>query len=288
MSSNSFPRTFPADGPIAASISNGNGDVVITAADVPELTVDLRPGSAGDPDGLELVERATVAYHAGSLRIEIPERRGLQLSFGRGPSVDVFVTVPAGSTISTKTGSGDVRTDGQLGSVDAEAGSGDVSIDACGDARLRAGSGALLVGAAASVTARTGSGDVRIERADGDVDVEVGSGDVELGTTAGDVRVTAASGDVRLDSMGGEVRLRTASGDIDVRRVVEGDLRTRSASGDIVIGIAEGTAAQLDVSSISGRVRSELEHTDAPADTDRTAVVTSQSVSGSITLIRTH
>lgn len=288
MTPDSYPRTFPADGPIAASISNGGGRVVITAADTPEVTVDLRPGTVSDPDGLGLVERATVAYHDGSLRIEIPERRGFRLSSGRAPSVDVLVTLPTGSTISTRTGSGDVETRGRLGSVDAEAGSGDVTVETCGDARLRAGSGTVQVGAAASVTARTGSGDVRIQRAHGDLDVEVGSGDVMLGDTAGDVRATAASGDVELASMSGEARLRTASGDIRVRRVVEGDLKTRSASGDIVIGIVEGTAVQLDVSSISGRISSELEPADAPADTDRTAVVTSQSVSGSITLIRTH
>jgi len=60
----------------------------------------------------------------------------------------------------------------------------------------------------------------------------------------------------------------------------------KAASGDIHAGVRQGTAAWLDVHTVSGRVASSLDATSAPADDDRTVRLHLSTVSGDIDLAR--
>ncbi len=51
-------------------------------------------------------------------------------------------------------------------------------------------------------------------------------------------------------------------------------------AGRVSVGVAKGTAAFLDVSTMSGRVHSELEAADAPADTDKRIELIIRTMSG--------
>ncbi|TDE08227.1 DUF4097 family beta strand repeat-containing protein [Jiangella asiatica] len=273
-------KTFPADGPIRLSIEQRSGDVEVTAADTAEVTVRLHPSG---PGGDELADRTTVEYRPGALRVEVPRSTSL---IGRSPSVDIVVTVPAGSAASVQSGSGDIRLLGPLADVSGKAGSGAVSVQSAADVRLTTGSGDVTVDDCAGAAVRTGSGDIRIRRLSGSVDLESGSGAIDVDGTVGDGRMSAASGDVTIGSVAGRVGVTTASGDITVREAVEGDITAGTASGGVTVGLAAGTAAKLDVSSITGSVRSDLDPADAPAETDRTLLLAVTTVSGSIRLHR--
>lgn len=273
-------HTFTADGPIGLSVTQRSGDVVVTAADTTEITVELRPSGR---DGAELAQNTQVDFRAGALRIEVPRSTSF---LGRSNSVHIAVTVPAGSTVDAEAGSGVVRLDGRFGAVSGKCGSGDISVDTCADLRLTTGSGETYVNECAGAGIRTGSGGIRLGTATGAVDLESGSGSIEVEQPLHDGRVSAASGDVRVNTVDGRVELKTASGDLTVHRALEGDLRVRSASGDVTVGIVAGTAANLDVSSISGSIRSELDPADAPAGSDRTLLLSVSTVSGGVRLHR--
>ncbi|RIQ35942.1 DUF4097 family beta strand repeat-containing protein [Jiangella rhizosphaerae] len=274
-------HTFPADGPISLSVGQRSGDVVVTAADTAEIVVELRP--AGH-DGDDLARRTRVEHRPGALRIEVPRTTSL---LGRSASVDVAVTVPAGSTVDAQAASGDIRLDGRFADVTGKCGSGDVAVDTCDDVRVSTGSGDVYVTECAGASVRTGSGSIRLGTAAGGVDLESGSGDIEVEQPVRDGRISAASGDVRVATVEGRVEVKTASGDITAHRALEGELRARTASGDVSVGIVAGTAANLDVSSISGSIHSELDRADAPAATDRTLLLSVSTVSGAIRLHRT-
>nr|WP_246400770.1 DUF4097 family beta strand repeat-containing protein [Jiangella mangrovi] len=263
------------------TVEQRSGDVVVTAADTTEILVELRPAGR---DGDDLAQRTLVDFRSGELRIEVPRSTSF---LGRSHCVDITVTVPSGSTADVQAGSGDVRLDGRFGAVDGKCGSGDLSVDTCDDVRLTTGSGDVYVNECAAAGIRTGSGEIRLGAAGGSVDLESGSGGIEVEQPLGDGRVSAASGDVRVHTVDGRVELKTASGDITVHRAVEGDLRARSASGEVSVGIVAGTAAHLDVSSISGSIRSELDSADAPAESDRTLLLSVSTVSGGVRLRRT-
>ena len=79
---------------------------------------------------------------------------------------------------------------------------------------------------------------------------------------------------------------KSGSGDLIVRRAASGSVRANGASGDISIGIEEGTAAWLDVSTVSGRVSQELGESEAPRADQQRVEITAHTVSGDLRVHR--
>lgn len=65
-----------------------------------------------------------------------------------------------------------------------------------------------------------------------------------------------------------------------------GTVEIDSASGDILIGVAGGTAAWLDVHSLSGDITSELEGADAPDEDAPTVTIRGRTLSGDVAIRR--
>lgn len=141
----------------------------------------------------------------------------------------------------------------------------------------------LQVGvASAPMTSNVALGKVEIKSASGDIDlngvevltVKTASGDLDVESVTRGLRFTSASGDLRVaDHVGGAVVVSTASGDIHIEHA-DGTIDMTSASGDAYVGLFEGRSAyfkamsgdvdlgiperssvELDVSTLSGKVR---------------------------------
>ena len=110
--------------------------------------------------------------------------------------------------------------------------------------------------------------------------------DLELGSGGRAVAAKTASGDVTIGTAPADVRLTTASGDISIAAVDEGDVRAKAASGDIRAAVRRGTAAWLDVHTVTGRVRSGLESGGEPQPDQRRVRLQLSTVSGDIDLDR--
>jgi len=63
-------------------------------------------------------------------------------------------------------------------------------------------------------------------------------------------------------------------------------VRARTVSGGVSVGVANGVAALLDLSTVSGRVRSELEASGAPADGEQRVELVLSTVSGNVSVAR--
>ena len=155
-----------------------------------------------------------------------------------------------------------------------------------------------------SLRVNSGSGDVNVERVEKDAAVKTGSGDVVLGTVGGEASFSSGSGDldlvtggralvaktgsgnVRIGTAPADLRITTASGDTRIDAVDAGEVRVKAASGDVVAGVRAGTAAWLDVRTVSGRVRSGLDATTEPLSSDRQVRLQLSTVSGDIELTR--
>jgi DUF4097 and DUF4098 domain-containing protein YvlB len=177
---------------------------------------------------------------------------------------------------------------GELADCRVRSGSGDVVIAAVGsELRVDAGSGDVRVAdLRGSGAARSGSGDIKIGAVHGRLQCNTGSGDVQLGRVDGSADVRSGSGDVVVESSCAELAVSTASGDQTVRRARTGTLRLKSASGDVHVGVADGTATWLDITTVSGDVSSGLERSNEPRpDEDRVAAHVS-TVSGDVQLTR--
>jgi DUF4097 and DUF4098 domain-containing protein YvlB len=239
----------------------------------------------GDATARELIARAQVELRGDEV-VVLVERTRFQV-FGLGGGIEAIVTAPPLSTARVSTGSGEIETQGTLGDVRAQTGSGAIRLAAVGEATARTGSGAIVVDkATGSVDAKTGSGKIAIGQAGGDAHATTGSGEIVLGCVAGRADVTTGSGRVEVDEAGDGLKAFSASGAISVRRADHGKVLARTISGRVAVGVAQGAAAYLDISTMSGRVHSELETCGPPADGEKAVELRIETMSGNVDITR--
>jgi hypothetical protein len=277
--------TFDTPQPISVSIEVPVGGVRLRAGERTTTVVDVQPSDPSDDADVRAARGTRVEYAGERLVVKAP-KQGFRLG-RRGGSIDVTIELPAGSHVDGTGGSADFDCDGRLG-----------------DCRLRTGLGRIRVDRAGTLSAKTGSGDVDVELATGHADIATASGDVRVreldhtgvvksakgdtwvGTAAGDLRVGTANGSIAVDHAHTNVGAKTASGDVRLGEVVRGSVVLATRSGDLEVGIREGTAAWLDVSTIAGRVRNDLDAAEAPDRSAPTVEVRARTTVGDVTVRR--
>ncbi|MFC4001127.1 DUF4097 domain-containing protein [Prauserella oleivorans] len=182
----------------------------------------------------------------------------------------VTLHAPEGSHLTVRAGSAEVGLTGSAGRVDVATGSGSVSVEtADGAATLRTGSGGIKAGAL-----RAG------------LQLRSGSGDVDIAELPASGTVASGSGAVRLGEVSGSVLVRTSSGDVSVAGAAAGSLEAITGSGNVRIGIRHGVAAEIELSSGSGRVSSELDVAETPPDREVPLSVRARTGSGDAVVTR--
>ena len=254
---------YDVDGPIRVTIDNATGEITVTTTDAPRAEVEVR-ALCDDEATREAVAGTRVDLRdGGELVVDVPRRRGS--FFDRDPRVGVEVRVPHGSTVRFAAAAAAVELSGRFGEVRGKTASGDV-----------------VVGEAETVRVESASGDIRLETARGRVEVRTASGDVEVGRVAGPVEAATVSGGLRVGTAQAGGAFQSVSGDVDVA-AVGGDVELRSVSGDVTLGIPVGVGVHVDVTTVSGDLRSDLDLTDAPVDGDGPSVtVRGRTVSGDL------
>ncbi|MET0837863.1 MAG: DUF4097 family beta strand repeat-containing protein [Marmoricola sp.] len=275
--------TFETPAPTSLVIRSGAGHVHVTAEETARTTVELTPLNAAGEDA---VAEARVEQQRHGVVVDIPRHRGGL--FRPHPSVGITVTVPTGSTLEVKAESADITATGSYGEALVTTGSGEVQVgDVTGSAKLKSGSGDVVAGhIGKALVVSTGSGDVRVDHSGRSASVSVGSGDIRIGEVAGEVLTKTGSGDIEVDRLGGSLTTKSGSGSLVVHRAASGAVRANGASGSISIGVEEGTAAWLDVSTLTGRVSQELQQTGAPTDGQQQVEITAHTVSGNLRVHR--
>jgi Putative adhesin len=101
------------------------------------------------------------------------------------------------------------------------------------------------------------SGDIRSSIMGTDLDAKTVSGNVQLmgSNPQANVRASSVSGNVDLIQVGGDVDARSTSGDVDIDSKGSSELRAHSVSGDIGVRGVLASDADLDLQSVSGRVK---------------------------------
>jgi hypothetical protein len=257
-------RTLEVTGHLTVDVKLATGDITVVEGRPGAVRVELQ----GTGDVLERFRIDTIERDGGTrLLVHAPEQR-FRLR-GRG-DVRVQLTVPAGSSLAARVAAADVHAPIPL----------------------------------SDVTVQAAAGDVRVATVDGLLEVSSAAGDVEAGDVQGAARVTTASGDVRLGAIAGPAQVRTVSGDVWVRRSVA-DLTTRSVSGDVMVTdlvggavsvsttsgevdltIAPGKQVHLDISTVTGELRSELQDDGGRAGSEVDIDLRCRSVSGGVRLRR--
>lgn len=252
---------FPTPEPIHLHVKARRGSVEIIAGDAPETVVEVT--------GRHDAPHANVEASADHRRVTIDVPRQLRRHGGHSHRLEIVVRVPAGSTIEVSTASASVTTRGVLASAEVSTASGAIAVEqVSGDVEGKSASGHIGVG--------TVGGATRLRSA---------SGGLQVATATGTCTATTASGGIDVGWAGHDVTARSASGSITVRDAVRGTLALDSTSGRVTVGVRKGTLVWLDLTSVSGRTRSDLTPDDATTTGREEALeIRVRTVSGSITV----
>ncbi|HEV3511595.1 MAG TPA: DUF4097 family beta strand repeat-containing protein [Candidatus Sulfotelmatobacter sp.] len=259
-----FEKTLQVSGPVDLEVLTHSGDVTVRAGGSGSVVIrgkiyvgDRWFGGRREDDVKSIEQNPPIRQEGNSIHIDYVNARNI--------SVDYEITVPAETTVRSRSGSGDQTIEGTRGNVDVQTGSGDVKLRSLkGEIRLRTGSGDVrgheISGA---VRGGTGSGDVEIEETGpGDIDLHTGSGGITARGVQGLFHGEAGSGDITAEgTQTGSWEIHTGSGNVHVKlpanAAFDADISTSSGSIDVGSPIETTVQGRLEEShkTIRGKVR---------------------------------
>ncbi|GLZ35269.1 hypothetical protein Lesp02_74560 [Lentzea sp. NBRC 105346] len=277
---------FATPEPIAVTIDLGAGNLRIAASDRTDTVVDVRPTDDSDESDVKAAQQVQVEFANGVLTVKGPRFRAFDFS-KKTRSVDVSIDLPSGSQVSGDVQIGDLATTGRLGELGYKTSAGDLHVERTGALRLRTSAGHVTAGAVTgNAEIHTGSGKVRLGQVDGTAVIKNSNGAIDVDAVTGPVRARSANGDIAVEHAGAGVEVKTANGNIRLGEVVRGSVEIGTAMGDLEIGIADGTAAWLEVNTSFGKVRNLMEDATSPGDAAETVEVRGRTSYGDITIRR--
>jgi hypothetical protein len=233
-----FDRTLQVSGPVDLEVLTHSGDVRVRAGSSGTVQIHGKIfvgnnwlGGHRDTDVHAIEQNPPIRQEGNNIHIDYVDAHNI--------SIDYEITVPADTTVRTRSGSGDQTIEGTRGNVDVQTGSGDVKLASLqGEIRLQTGSGDVQAReVSGSVKGGTGSGDVEIE--------EMGPGDIDLHTGSGNVTARGIQG-----SFHGE----TGSGDVTAEGTQNGSWDIRTGSGNVHVRIPSNAGFDADISTSSGSI----------------------------------
>ncbi|MFJ4836459.1 DUF4097 family beta strand repeat-containing protein [Streptomyces sp. NPDC088747] len=276
--------TFDTPEPISATAHVEAGSIRFTAGDRLDTVVEVKPRDPKKDQDVRTADQTEVTYAGGALTVRTPKQRYL---FGRTGTVDVTVELPTGSRVDMTGAWAQVLGEGLLGEVRVKTSSGDVRLDTTGPLKLTASHGSITVRRVegkAEIT--TSSGSLRVGFVDGPAALKNSHGMTTIGAATGELRASGANGDIMIERAEASVVATTVHGALRVGEVARGEVQLDTSYGAIEVGIREGTAAWLDVSSDNGQVRNTLTASDAPEKTEDTVKVRARTRYGNIDILR--
>jgi DUF4097 and DUF4098 domain-containing protein YvlB len=256
---------FDTPEPITANIEPGVGSVTVVAGDRVDTVVEIRPTNPDNAADIDAAARTTVDFAGNTLTVRGPRYNPL-IGPSKNRSIDVTVELPAGSHVHGKTGMGDLTATGRLGDVSYKTGLGHVQFDEAAALSVSSGTGNVLGNRVTGKASVTTAGRLHVSELAGRGELKNSNGDTVVGAAHAPVKVRAANGDITVEEAADDVDAKTANGAVRVLDAARGSITLETAMGEIEIGIREGSAAWLDVTTKFGKVRNEMTASGAPAE----------------------
>lgn len=278
--------TFPTPDPITATIEV-IGDVRLTAGDRVDTVVTVRPRDPSKASDVRAADETTVECGGGRLLVKSPRSWRHYTPFSGDRAVDVSIELPTGSEVTGDSALGDLSAEGTLGACRLKTAMGDIRLAHTGALRATTGFGNLVVDRVdGDAELRSGSGDIRVGQVAGAVVAKNSNGDTTIGDVGGELRVKAANGDISVGRARASVVAKSANGDVRVAEVSSGTVGVETAAGELAVGIREGIAVWLDLSTRFGQVRNALDAGAAPTPTEAAVTVRARTSVGDVVIDR--
>jgi hypothetical protein len=259
-----FEKSFQVTGPVDLEVLTRSGDITIRTGPAGSVFIRgkifvgdhwLMGRRQGDVDAIQ--QHPPLRQEGNSIHIDYVNAHDI--------SVDYEITVPADTTLRTRSGSGDQTIEGIHGNTDLQSGSGDMKLaNLTGEIRMQTGSGNVRAHeVAGAIRGGAGSGDIEVEETgQGDIDLHTGSGNVTVRGIQGGFRAEAGSGDITAEgTQTGGWEIRTGSGNVHVRlpanSAFDADISTSSGTVDVDSPIEMTVQGRVQESrkTIRGKVR---------------------------------
>ena len=278
---------FQTPGPISVSLEFGVGDIRLVASDLGETVVEVKPTDPAKKGDVNAANETQIEYASGALLVRGPKNWRQWTPWGGRESIDVEIQLPEGSRVSADVGMAALHSAGRLGELDVKTGMGDVRVDEAGPVKIRTGLGEVIVGRVdGEADVKTGSGRIEIGSVDGGATIKNSNGDTRIGDVGGRAHLQSANGVIQVDNAHSDVTAKTACGDVRLGVVSQGTAEAKTSYGQIEIGVLDGVAAWLDLSTSFGRVNNELEDTDGPSAGEQTTQIRAHTSLGDIKVRR--
>ncbi len=259
-----FEKTFSVSGPVDLEVLTHSGDIIVRSGAAGSVVVRGKI-YVGDhwlfgnrhADVSDIEQHPPLRQDGNSIHVDYVNAHDI--------AIDYEITVPADTTVRTRSGSGDQTVEGTRGNADLQSGSGDMRLrQMTGDIHVQTGSGTVEARQiAGALRGGTGSGDVQVEEtSSGDIDLHTGSGNLTARGIQGAFRGEAGSGDITAEgTQTGTWEIRTGSGNVHVRlpanAAFDADITTSSGTLDMdaPITMTVQGRAQETRKAIHGKVR---------------------------------
>ncbi len=233
-----FEKTLQVSGPVDLEVMTHSGDVIVRSGS--SGTVQIRGkiyvgdhwfGGRREEDVHSIEQNPPIHQSGNSVHIEYVDFHNI--------SINYEITVPADTTIRSRSGSGDQTVEGTRGNADVQTGSGDVR----------------LTNLTGEIHLQTGSGDIRARSISGAVHGGTGSGNVEIEETgSGNIDLHTGSGNITARGIQGGFHGETGSGDVTADGAQTGSWEIRTGSGNVHVHLPSNAAFDADISTSSGSV----------------------------------
>lgn len=277
--------TFPAPAPVPVVVDLPVGcRLHVVASDRDDVAVTVLPADATKAGDVRAAEEVRAGRDDRAVTITGPRAWKQYVPFAAG-SIAVTVELPEGSDLSGRTGT--LFAEGRLGAVDVHVTAGDARVDEAGRLDLTLSAGSAVVGRSSGTTSvKASAGSVRIAELTGDGTVRASNGPTVVGSVTGSLHVTGAHAEITVGRVRGTLTATAASAGIRVERVEQGAVTLTTSYGTIEVGVPEGTAAWLDLSSEHGTARNQLLPTDGPSGDQPTAEIRASTGYGDVLVRR--
>ena len=233
-----FEKTLQVNGPVDLEVMTHSGDVIVRSGS--SGTVQIRGkiyvgdhwfGGRREEDVHSIEQNPPIHQSGNSVHIEYVDFHNI--------SINYEISVPADTTIRSRSGSGDQTVEGTRGNADVQTGSGDVR----------------LTNLTGEIHLQTGSGDIRARSISGAVHGGTGSGNVEIEETgSGNIDLHTGSGNITARGIQGGFHGETGSGDVTADGAQTGSWEIRTGSGNVHVHLPSNAAFDADISTSSGSV----------------------------------
>ena len=275
--------TFATPGPVTATVEVAGAQVRVTASDRTDTVVLVEPRDAASRKDVKVAAKTKVDLADGQLTVKTTTPGD------KSGSIAITIDLPAGSSLAAYLAHSSVRVDGSLGQFELHMASGRVQLDRIDALRANISAGEVAIAHIAGRADIEGATfAVRIGDVDGPVGIRGSGGQAWIGRAAADLELSSSSGGFDIDRADGSVTATTASGAIRVGRMTHSQAKLMNGSGNIEVGISDGTAAYIDVSSERGAVRNSVASPspDSPDASDATVTVHARTRYGDIIMHR--